>query len=150
MAADTSRLARVSAIVVAAGLGVIAGFQLYWTFGTWGLHEASGGSLDDPSTGTRISSGVLAILIVAAAAMVLARVGYLRPRIRFSLVRRGTWLLTVALFLGAATNLPASTAWERYGNGSIALVLAILSFVVAADGSHLHRPHLPHRPVPSG
>lgn len=144
MAASPTRLERWSALVLAAGLLVVAGFQVYWTFGAWGLDAASGGELD-LTVAVRIASGVVALALVAAAAVVLGRVGYWGSQIRFSVFRWGTWVTAVVLLLGAVNNLAASTAWQRV-DGSIALALALLAFVVARAGreSH-HRWHFPHR-----
>ena len=144
MAAPPTRLERWSALVLAAGLLVVAGFQVYWTFGTWGLDAASGGELD-LTIGVRIASGVVAVALVAAAAVVLGRVGYWGDQIRFGIFRWGTWVTAVVLLLGAVNNLVAPTGWQRV-NGLIALALALLAFVVALSGheSH-HRWHFPHR-----
>lgn len=144
MAASPTRLERWSALVLAAGLVVVAGFQVYWTFGTWGLDAASGGELD-LTTGVRIASGVVAVALLVAAAVVLGRVGYWGSQVRFGIFRWGTWATAVMLLLGAVNNLTASTAWQR-GDGLIALALALLAFVVALSGreSH-HRWHFPHR-----
>ena len=145
MAASPTRLERWSALVLAAGLVVVAGFQVYWTFGTWGLDAASGGELD-LTIGVRIASGVVAVALVAAAAVVLGRVGYWGDQVRFSIFSWGTWVTAVGLLLGAVNTLAAPTAWQRYCNGLIALALALLAFEVALSGreSH-HRWHFPHR-----
>lgn len=145
MAASPTRLERWSALVLAGGLLIVAGFQVYWTFGAWGLDAASNGELD-LSIGVRIASGVVAVVLVAAAAAVLGRVGYWGSQVRFSVFRWGTWVTAVGLLLGAVNNLTGSGAWQRYGNGLIALALALLAFVVARSGrrSH-HRWHFSHR-----
>lgn len=145
MASSPTRLERWSAVVLAVGLLLVAGFQVYWTLGDWGLDAASGGQLD-LSLGIRISSGVVAVALVAAAAVVLGRVGYWGSQVRFSFFRWTTWVTAFALLLGAVNNLVGQTAWQRYGNGLIALALALLAFVVALSGRESpHRWHFPHR-----
>ena len=144
MAAPPTRLERWSAVVLAVGLLVVAGFQVYWTFGVWGLDAASGGELH-LTVAVRIASGVVAVALVAAAAGVLGRVGYWGNHVRFSVFRWGTWVTAVLLLLGAVNNLMASTGWQRF-DGLIALVLALLAFVVARSGRESrHHWHFPHR-----
>ncbi|MDQ2935600.1 MAG: hypothetical protein M3R49_11610 [Chloroflexota bacterium] len=77
-----------------------------------------------------MASSVSMIIFISAAFVVLGRAGYWG--MRFSGVFRvGTWLLAVALGLGAIMNLASSSAWERFMWAPVALLLALLSFVVA-------------------
>lgn len=140
---------RIVGVVLAVGLAAVAAVQVFWTLGgTWGVHAASGGVYEEVTTALRVQSAFAAVLFVAGCLVVLARVGLWTAPVSFRLVRIGAWVLTVALWLGALVNVAAPTNWERYGNGSVALVLAILALVVARAGRE-HRVHLPRVLRPS-
>ena len=47
------------------------------------------------------------------------------------LSRWGTWILVGVLIVGTVMNVASASAWERYGWGPFALVLAGLCLVVA-------------------
>jgi hypothetical protein len=148
---EVSRPVRVAAEVLWRGLAVVAGLQLYWALGgTWAVHAASGGEYSDATTGLRVQSAVVAVLLVAAILVVRARIGlWRRPPVSDRVIRAATWVLAAALALAAVVNFAAATSWERFGIGPIALVLALLALVVAGSGGERRRIHRPHRTLPS-
>ncbi|HET9270422.1 MAG TPA: DUF3995 domain-containing protein [Vicinamibacterales bacterium] len=128
----TKSHARLAAWAAAAILVVIAGFQFYWGFGgTWGAHEASGGAMDELTTSEQIASVIGGLVLLALAGIVLIRVGYWRDHVPFAIARIGTWVIAVLLLLGALVNFTAQTDFERFVNGPVALLVALLTFVVA-------------------
>lgn len=140
MSDTVARGSRAAAVTLAAGLAGIAAFQLFWALGwTWGLHAASGGAYEDATTGLRAASLAAGLVLLGAALIPLARVGLWAAPVPARAVRAATWTLTAALVLGALVNVGAPTAWERWGNGSIAAVLALLALVVARSGAPVRR-----------
>jgi hypothetical protein len=132
-------LGRTSALLVALALALVAAFQIYWAFGgTWGMSEALGREIDDPSSLLRLASGAVAVFLVGAVLVVLARVEVWRGRVPTSLARWGPWILTVLLVFMGLNNLAADTSWERFAFGPFALVLALLSALVALSPSPAH------------
>ena len=124
-------LARRAAALLAALLALVAAFQIFWALGgTWGISEVLGRDVEGPSALLRIASGAVALFLVAAALVVLARVGLWRRRLPSSLVRWGPWALTVLLVFIGLNNLVAETSWERFAWGPLALVAAVLSALV--------------------
>ena len=125
-------LARRAAVALAALLTLVAGFQAFWALGgTWGMSEALGGEIEENSPLLRVASAVVALFLVGAALVVLVHVGLLRRRLPFSVVRWGPWTLTVLLVFIGLNNLAAETSWERFAWGPLALVVALLSALVA-------------------
>lgn len=144
-----TRIDRIVGVVLAAGLAAVAAVQMFWTLGgTWGVHAASGGAYEEVTTALRVQSAFAAVLFAVGCLVALARVGLWTAPVSFRVVRIGAWVLTVALWLGAVVNVAAPTNWERFGNGSVALVLAILALVVAGAGRE-HRVRLPRALHPS-
>ena len=125
-------LARRAAVLLAALLAVVGGFHIYWAAGgTWGMSEALGGEVDDPSVELQLASAAVALFLLVAALVGLGRVGLWGERVPFSLFRWGTWALAVALALAAVNNLAGDSAWERFAFAPLALLLALLAAVVA-------------------
>ena len=140
-----SRGVRVAAAILWRALVLIAGLHVYWLLGgTWAVHAGSGGNYSDVTTGLRIQSAVVAVLLVVGCLVVRARAGLWQAPASDRMVRIAMWVLTAALALAAATNLAASTNWERYAIGPFVLLLVVLAFVVASDGAR----SLPHRARP--
>ena len=147
---DVSSVRRVAASALWRSLVAVAGLHAYWALGgTWAVHEASGGAYSEATTSLRIQSGVLAILLVAACLVVRARAGLWRAPVSDRMVRVAMWVLTMVLVLTAAMSFAAATDWERFGIGPFALVLALLSLVVAGAGGERRRIRRPHRTLPS-
>ena len=143
-----SRRVRLAAALLWGALVAVAGLHVYWLLGgTWAVHAASGGAYSDVTTGLRIQSALIAVLLVAGCLVVRARAGLWRAPASDRIVRIGMWLLTAALTLAAAANLAAPTNWERFAIGPFVLLLALLAFVVATSGART----LPQRsPRPPG
>jgi hypothetical protein len=71
-------------------------------------------------------------VLVVAALVVLARVGYMgNTAIPYGVFRWGTWALVAAMTLSALANFASSSRWERFLGGLVALLLALLCLVVA-------------------
>jgi hypothetical protein len=143
--------ARVAAALLIVGL--VAGpaaEHLYWILGgTWGLEGA------DASTGIRVVSAIVVLLVVLAMSVVLARVGlWQQAFVSEHAIRIFAWVLPV-FFLGEALaafgrkafSLGGADHWEMYG--PVSLVLALLALVVADSGSAWPRFHRRHRTLPS-
>lgn len=125
--------ARVRAAGVAATVGFlgIAGFQAALALGVpWGK-AAWGGGVAELSVGLRIGSGVAVFIWTLAAAIVFLRSGLGEAHLRATLVKRAPWILFSLILLGSLMNWASRSEVERYTWGPIALVMAVLCFVVA-------------------
>jgi hypothetical protein len=141
---------RVAGEILWRALVVVAGLHAYWMLGgTWGVHAASGGAYSDATTGLRVQSAVMAVLLVVGCLVVRARAGLWRAPVSDRVVRVAMWVLTAALTLAAVLNFAAATNWERFGIGPFVLVLALLALVVAGSGGARRRIHRPHRTLTS-
>lgn len=139
------RRVRLAAEILWRALAIVAGLHVYWLLGgTWAVHAASGGTYSDVTTGLRIQSALIAVLLVLGCLVVRARAGLWHAPVSDRIVRIAMWLLTAVLTLAAAINLAASTNWERFATGPFVLVLALLALVVASNGAR----SLPQRPLP--
>ena len=125
---------RTAAVIVAAGLLLIAAFQLALALGAPLGRAAWGGSHDRLPIRLRRSSAVAVVIWVIAAAIVLARADHLTLPGPPELVTVGTWVVVVLLALGAIVNLASSSRWERFGWGPLAAILAALGLIVARSG----------------
>jgi hypothetical protein len=125
-------LARIAALLAAVGLFGIAAFQVALALGapfgraSWGGRHA--GKLP---AGLRVASAVAAVVWVLGALIVLARGGFEIGPIPDGVARWGTWVLVGLLPVGALMNLASSSRWERFLWGPMALILAVLCFLVA-------------------
>lgn len=123
--------ARRVALVIAIGLAIIAAFQLALALGVpWG-RAAYGGTSATLEPGLRVASGVATVVWLLAAAVVLGRAGYWGSARWSASFPWGTWVVAGLLTLGALVNFASSSPWERFGWGPLALLLAILSVVLA-------------------
>lgn len=130
---------RVAAEILWRALVLIAGLHAYWVLGgSWGIHAGSGGAYSHATTGLRVQSACVVVLLVVGCVVVRARAGLWQAPASNRIVRIAMWVLTAALGLAATTNLAASTNWERYAIGPFVLLLATLAFVVASDGARSH------------
>jgi hypothetical protein len=66
-----------------------------------------------------------------AALIVLGRAGFDVSPISGTPARSGAWILVGVLLVGALMNFASSSPWERFLWGPLALVLAVLCFVLA-------------------
>lgn len=134
-AGSASRRVRVAAEILWRALVVVGGLHAYWLLGgTWAVHAASGGAYHDVTNGLRVQSGVMVVLLVAAALVVRARAGLGRAPLSDRVVRVAMWVLTTLLLLAALVNFAASTNVERFAVGPFVLLLVLLAVVVARAG----------------
>jgi hypothetical protein len=125
--------ARTAAVLVAAGFLTIAGFQVALALGAPLGHAAWGGRHRRLPTRFRIGSAVAVVIWILAALIVLGRAGFQVSPLPDAVERWGTWVLVGVLPLGALMNVASSSPWERYLWGPLALILALLSLVVALN-----------------
>ena len=114
---------------------MIAAFQAALAFGAPLGHAAWGGQQPRLPTHFRIASAVAAVFWIAAALIVLGRAGFEVSPFPDVVERWGTWVLVALLPVGALMNIASSRRWERYLWGPLALVLAVLTLVVALNPS---------------
>ena len=125
--------ARLAATVVATALIVVATFEIFWALGgSWGLSGAWGGGHDHLSVPLRVASWFAAVLLVTSAIIVLGRARYWASTDRFGILHWGTWALVGVMALSALANFASSSRVERFQNGPVALLLALLCIVVAS------------------
>lgn len=120
-----------AAIAAAVGFLAIAGFQAALALGAPLGRAAWGGTRTHLPTSLRIASAVAVVFWVLAASVVLGRAEYRVSPIPEPVARWGTWILVGVLLLGALMNFASSSPWERFLWGPLALVLAVICFVVA-------------------
>ena len=123
--------ARTAAILAAAGFLVIAVFQVALALGAPLGDAAWGGRQARLSTRLRIGSAVAAVFWMLAMLIVLGRAGFDVSPFPDVVERWGTWVLVGLLPVGALMNIASSSRWERYLWGPLALVLGVLTLVVA-------------------
>jgi hypothetical protein len=123
---------RPAAILAAVLLLITAAFQVWWALGgSWGLGGAWGGEYTVLPDSLRLSSGISAIVLVFAVVIVLERAGYGLLNLRHEVLRRGIWVVVAVNGVSALANFASSSDWERYMNGPVALIVAILCLAVA-------------------
>ena len=136
----SSRRARLAAEILWRALVVVAGLHAYWLLGgTWGVHAASGGAYSDVTTGLRVQSAVMVVVLIAGCLVVRARAGLWRAPVSDRVVSYAMWALAAALGLAAVANFAAATDVERFVIGPFVLVLGLLALVVAASGRDWRR-----------
>lgn len=124
---------RTAAVLAAAGFLVIAAFQVALALGAPLGHAAWGGQQARLPTRLRIGSVVAAAFWIIAALIVLGRAGFEVSPSAEVVERWGTWILVGLLPVGALMNIASSSRWERYASGPLALILAVLTLVVALN-----------------
>lgn len=138
-----SSRARAAALLLVVGLAAPAGEHLYWALGgTWGLHRSVNGRIEETTTtGVRIVAAVVAVLVVGAALVVLARVGWWQQAfVPDRVIRVLAWgLAGFFLFHSLVSFARNEYEWWLYGPGG--LVIGLLGLVVAGSGGtwRLHR-----------
>jgi hypothetical protein len=136
-------------VLAAIGFIALAVFQAALAVGApWGL-AAWGGESSHLSAAQRGASAVAAVVYVAAALIVLGRVGIWGTRGNRSVFRWGTWFLAVVMAIGAVPNFISQSSWENFIFGPLALVLAILCVVVARSAVPRLTPGRAHASEPS-
>jgi hypothetical protein len=123
--------ASMAALAAAVGFLVIAVFQLALALGAPLGHAAWGGAHRQLPGRLRVASVVAVAIWLLAALVVLQRAAFAIAPLHPAVAYWGTWILVGVLPLGAITNFASSSRWERFGWGPLALVLAVLCFIVA-------------------
>ena len=136
----SDRAGRVAAVLAALGFLGIALFQVALAAGVdWG-HAAWGGAGAELSNAQRIGSAIAVLIWVAAAVLVLGHAGVLgNYSSRPGLFRWGTWAVAALSGVGALANFASQSRYENLILGPLALLLAILSVVVARSPADRHR-----------
>jgi hypothetical protein len=120
-----------AALLATVGFVVLAVFQLALALGVpWGRAAWGGKSSVLPSN-LRVASGVAVVIWLFAALVVLDRAGTRVVDLPDVLSVPITWLLVPLLVLGALMNFASSSPYERFGWAPVALVMALLTLVVA-------------------
>ena len=147
---------RASRIRVAAALliaGLVAGpatEHFYWILGgTWGLEGA------DASTGIRVVSAIVVVLVVLGVLVILARVGWWQQGfVSERMIRLLAWVLAAIFVLETLAAFTWSRdEWGWWMYGPVSLVIAVLALVVAGSGEaspRLHRPRAGFFPPTEG
>jgi len=126
------RAPRFAATVVATAFIAVAGCEAFWALGgSRGLSGAWGGSHEHLPVGLRLASAFAAVLLVAGTIIVLGRVRHWVSHDRLGILRWGTWALVFVMMLSALANFASSSSLERFRNGPVALLLALLCLIVA-------------------
>ena len=120
----TKKHGRTAAWVAAAFFVVVAAVQFYAV-----LHEALG--TDPPPTSALIGAVLTGVLALAAAAVLLVRVGYWREHVPFEVGRTGARWVAYASLGGAVLGFGGQIDAAWYIAGPINLIIALLAFVVA-------------------
>ncbi len=127
-----------AAVLVAILLSAVAVFQGALVLGApWGDHAYGGRAETDngrlPAT-YRAMSAVAIPLLLLSAAIVLSRaevIGWIDPD---GWVRVAVWIVFGYLVLNTLANVSSSSRIERLGMGSLTVVAAIATLVVALSG----------------
>ena len=123
--------ARGVAVAAAIGFLVISTFQAALALGAPLGRAAWGGTRTHLPGGLRIASAVAVVFWLFAALIVLGRAEFEISPVSDAITRWGTWILVGVLLVGALMNFASSSPWERFLWGPLALVLAVLCFVLA-------------------
>lgn len=120
------------AILASVGFIAIALFQAALALGAPCGAAAWGGTHPGrlPSR-FRVASAFASAFWLFAAIVVLERGGAEIVSMSPTLAEWASWALVVLLPIGAVMNLASSSRWERFVWGPLALVLAVLCFIVA-------------------
>jgi len=123
--------ASTAAIGATVGFLVIAAFQAALALGApWG-RAAWGGAHERLPGRLRVASAVAVAIWLLAALIVLQRAGSPVVPLPPPVAQWGAWVLVGLLPLGAIMNFASSSRWERFGWGPLAVILAVLCFIVA-------------------
>jgi hypothetical protein len=128
----TTGTSRMAAVLAAVGFLAIAAFQVALALGA-PLGRASWGGRHDGRlpAGLRIASAFAVVVWMLASLIVLARSGYEFSPVPDAVARWGTWVLVGLMPVAALMNLASASRWERFLWGPVALILAVLCFLVA-------------------
>ena len=118
-------------MAAAVGFLVIAAFQLALALGAPLGRAAWGGTHAHLPASLRIASAFAVGVWVLAALIVLGRGGFQVSPFPPAFLRWGTWALVGVSVVGALMNFASRSKWERFIWGPVALILAVLCFLVA-------------------
>lgn len=122
---------QLAALLAAIGFMVIAVFQVAIALGAPLGRAAWGGAHTRLPPNLRVASAVAAVIWLVAALVVLDRAGTPLIDLPDPVSFWGTWALVVVLPVGALMNFASSSPYERFGWGPLAIVLALLTLVLA-------------------
>jgi hypothetical protein len=143
LSVPTRRARRGAAVAAAIGFAGNAIFQIALAAGAPLGHAAWGGAAAQLSTPERIGSAVAVIVWMAAALIVLGRVGLWSLGKRERIFRWGTWVLVGVNGVSALANFASSSRWENLVWGPTAAVLAVLCILVARSDANTSAAPLP-------
>ena len=123
------------AVVLAAGLSIVAAFQAALTLGApFGAAAMGGTNPGSLPYGLRSVTGIATLVWLLAALVVLARGGRALVAVPPAVARAGTWVLVGLLGLGTLMNFASSSPWERFGWGPFTLTMFGLCLALARSG----------------
>lgn len=122
---------RAAAVAASMGFLAIAAFQAALALGAPLGRAAWGGTRTDLPISLRIASAVAIAVWLFAAAIVLGRVGIDVVPLPADFLRWGTWVLVVIIAIGALMNFASQSPWERFLWGPVAVILTLLTLVIA-------------------
>jgi hypothetical protein len=124
-----------AAVLAALLLVIIAAVQLALVFGApWGDHVYGGRAETDSgrlSPRFRAMSAVAVPILLLAAAIVLSRAGVVSWFADDGWVATAVWVVFGYLVLNSIANFASTSRVERFGMGSLTVVAAIATLVVA-------------------
>jgi hypothetical protein len=127
--------ARTAGILAAVGLLAIAAFQLALALGAPLGRAAWGGASAQLPPRLRAASAVAVLVWLLATVIVVGRVGIELVPLPAPVLEWGTWILVVLLTLGAIVNFASASPWERFLWAPVALLVALLTALVALSGA---------------
>lgn len=123
---------KVAGLLTTVGLAAMAVYQSMLAAGAPFGEAAYGGTHHGQLPASlRVSSGISIVVYTLALLVILQRSGLSHLRLPHSLDRMGSWVLAVALSIGAMMNFISASPWERYLLGPFTLLLAAGCLVVA-------------------
>ncbi len=121
-------LARSAGFLAAAIWVAIAAIQAYWALGgTWGARAVLGEGNPVPPP---LVLWLAVVVPLAAAMIVLGRMGVWDGRLQGWIFKWGTWVMSVVLVLVSILNFAGGSSWELL-LGAFALCFALLCAIVA-------------------
>lgn len=126
--------ARAAGVAAAVGFLAIAAFQVALALGAPLGRAAWGGATAELPPSLRLASAVAVVIWLLAAAIVLGRVGIQVVPLPAGALRWGTWVLVALSLVGAIMNFASSSPWERFVWAPVAVLLALLTLMVALSG----------------
>lgn len=121
----------IAAVIAAAALTLMSGFQLSLAAGLPLGHAAWGGRHRVLPATLRVGSLVSAAVLAFAVWVILARAGVIGTDVTVALVRVAAWAFTAFLCLNTLGNLASRSPLERNVMTPLTLVLAVCFALVA-------------------